>query len=119
MFRELLTPDFNADHWDHFHLGVDPLSGSPVGTIVKKKKPPPKERPAAAPQGKPEPEPDSIAEASEPIFVPDDPPSEEPEFVPDSKPAKADAKKRPKKSRRAPHHRPKRSARAHGPKHKT
>lgn len=29
LFKELLTPDYNADHHDHFHLGIAPLdSGS-------------------------------------------------------------------------------------------
>ena len=25
LFRELLTPDYNADHYDHLHLGIAPL----------------------------------------------------------------------------------------------
>ncbi len=30
-FREMLTPDYNADHHDHFHLGVMPLrDGKPL-----------------------------------------------------------------------------------------
>jgi len=28
LFRELLTPDYDADHHDHLHLGVAPLPGS-------------------------------------------------------------------------------------------
>ncbi len=128
MFRELLTPDFNADHWDHFHLGVDPLSGSPVGTVVKKDKPaPPKHAPENQSAPKPpepaklvEPTPsETVADAGEPVFVPDEPPSDEPEFIPDSKPAQSKPKQKPKKSAPAHHKRPKRSARAHGPKHKT
>jgi hypothetical protein len=71
VFRELLTPDSNADHWDHFHLGVEPLTNSPVGAnlLAKKKKasPKPKQKPSAdAPTG-------------EPVFVPDPPASEEDE----------------------------------------
>lgn len=29
LFRELLTPDYNADHHDHLHLGIAPLGSSP------------------------------------------------------------------------------------------
>jgi hypothetical protein len=28
LFRELLTPDYNADHHDHLHLGIAPLPSS-------------------------------------------------------------------------------------------
>jgi len=30
LFRELLTPDYNADHHDHLHLGIAPLPTSPA-----------------------------------------------------------------------------------------
>lgn len=100
MFRELLTPDSNADHWDHFHLGVEPLANSPVGAnlLAKAKKPKPK----------------PVVEApSEPVFVPDAPPApdvagaaDEPEVVLDAPPKKAvddepKKKSRKKKSRRS------------------
>jgi hypothetical protein len=112
MFRELLTPDFNADHADHFHLGVEPLTNSPIGTRVAVK---PKialrdtrrgekvERPATKPA--------KIAQVakvetppSEPVFVADDedeepaldeldPSLDEPELVLDDKPRKKTTKR--------------------------
>jgi hypothetical protein len=36
VFRELLTPDYNADHHDHFHWGVAPLSSErPTLVLVR------------------------------------------------------------------------------------
>jgi hypothetical protein len=91
MFRELLTPDFNADHWDHFHLGVEPLQNSPIGTHIairpkKPKKPPEKPKPKGEP-------------GDEPVFVPDDEvDDDEPEVVlePPKKPARDAPKKKPR-----------------------
>jgi hypothetical protein len=98
MFRELLTPDFNADHADHFHLGVEPLTNSPIGTRIAAKPKKPTAKPAKTTK-KPE------APPSEPVFVPDDDEEpaldeveaglDEPELVFDDKPAK-NTKKRPR-----------------------
>jgi hypothetical protein len=29
LFKELLTPDYNADHHDHFHLAIEPIGEPP------------------------------------------------------------------------------------------
>lgn len=87
MFRELLTPDSNSDHWDHFHLGVEPLTNSPVGTVVAKPK-----KPAAKPIAKASPKPAPVeAPENEPLFLPDEEPAldidaddDEPEVVLDA-----------------------------------
>jgi hypothetical protein len=31
LFRELLTPDYNADHHDHFHIAITPVSSPDAG----------------------------------------------------------------------------------------
>lgn len=33
LFRELLTPDTDADHYDHFHLSITPLGEDPVRRV--------------------------------------------------------------------------------------
>jgi hypothetical protein len=69
LFRELLTPDYNADHHDHFHLGIAPLEGMP--------KPPKKAPPKPSPQKKPEPAPKPWT--PDEVLAPDDEPTVEPE----------------------------------------
>lgn len=108
MFRELLTPDFNSDHWDHFHLGVEPLTNSPIGTHIALKPKKPAQKPMAKPLEKPAP-------SSEPVFLPDDEDptladdDDEPELVLDPLPT-------PTKNRRAkdepPKDKPAKNARA-------
>ncbi|HTU57188.1 MAG TPA: hypothetical protein VMF89_02125, partial [Polyangiales bacterium] len=39
LFRELLTPDYDADHHDHLHLGLAPLPTAGAGTAVATKTP--------------------------------------------------------------------------------
>jgi hypothetical protein len=34
VFRELLTPDYNIDHHDHFHLGIAPLSSERPAPVL-------------------------------------------------------------------------------------
>jgi hypothetical protein len=41
LFRELLTPDYNADHNNHFHLGVAPLGALANQIWDKHRAPPP------------------------------------------------------------------------------
>ena len=62
LFQELLTPDYNADHRNHFHLAIAPL-GSPLPKPAKPaatkpalaKSPPTKREPAKAAAKQPEP----------------------------------------------------------------
>jgi|GEM_PF-204099 len=39
LFRELLTPDYDADHHDHLHLGLAPLPTAGAGTSIAAKTP--------------------------------------------------------------------------------
>jgi hypothetical protein len=45
LFRELLTPDYNADHYDHLHLGIAPIPGSEARAAAAST---PTERPSAS-----------------------------------------------------------------------
>lgn len=48
LFRELLTPDYNADHYDHLHLGLAPIPGAAAGLAATA---PPAPRSARAQRG--------------------------------------------------------------------
>lgn len=50
LFRELLTPDTDADHYDHFHLSIAPLGEDPVRRVAA-----PRTKPPATPAPSPSP----------------------------------------------------------------
>jgi hypothetical protein len=39
LFKEVLTPDYNADHHDHFHLGLKPLDPAATNRIARARAP--------------------------------------------------------------------------------
>lgn len=47
LFRELLTPDYNADHYDHLHLGIAPLPTSDALARGQREQPPRSRRASA------------------------------------------------------------------------
>ncbi|MFO0571469.1 MAG: extensin family protein [Polyangiaceae bacterium] len=51
LFKELLTPDYNADHQDHVHLAIAPEPGSEASQ--SKRDAPPRPRPSTGEAGQP------------------------------------------------------------------
>lgn len=106
LFKELLTPDDNADHRDHFHFGLAPLPGEvppePPPVVLRQ---PVRKAPAVSPKAagaaKPEPVParepapdaDEIApiENDAPAPAPAPEATERPGSLPEMKPADSDA----------------------------
>ena len=110
LFKELLTPDYDADHHNHCHLAIAPVD-APKAEPAKPPKPArpkPKSAPKPAPKPAPAPEP---ALAPEPAPAPDDgeptvepwPEEAPPPAKPETKPARAKAKPKHAPTRPAGH----------------
>jgi len=104
LFRELLTPDYNADHADHMHIGLPPLTNerpippgeAPLRTAAAKPAPAKAKHPAKPSVKLPALDPVDPGR-DEPIVIPDPEPKEKPK----AQGEKTAKREKPLKKRRA------------------
>lgn len=104
LFKELLTPDYDADHYNHIHLAIAPVDAPKAEPpkLPKPAKPKPKNAPKPAPKPAPAPEPAPAPDDGEPTVEPW-PEEAPPPAKPETKPAKAKAKPKHAPTRPAVH----------------
>lgn len=106
LFKELLTPDYDFDHRNHFHLAIAPLDDGKPAPLPKRA---PAPKPAPKPAKPPPPEPALAPDDGEPVVLPEEPPPAT--AKPEPKASKAKSKAKPKPTRPARHHPPPKRAR--------